>query len=61
MGATFSASVLQAAGLMATGLPVPDQALEALGASRKQAVTVRVSEYCYRSTVAIRFGGASFR
>ncbi len=54
MGATFSASVLQAAGLTATGLPVPD---EALGTSRKQAVTVRVSEYCYRSTIAIRFGG----
>lgn len=38
---------------------MPDQALEALGASRKQAVTVRVSEYCYRSTVAIRFGGGT--
>ena len=57
MSVTFSTSVLQAPGMKATGLPVPDDAVEALGRSRKPAVTVTIGDYSYRSTVSSRYGG----
>jgi hypothetical protein len=57
MAATFTTFVRQAPGLKATGLPVPDDAVRALGASRKPAVTVTIGDYSYRSTVAVRDGG----
>jgi hypothetical protein len=43
--------------MKATGLPVPDAAVAALGSSRKPAVTVTIGEYSYRSTIASRYGG----
>ena len=49
---TFSTSVLQAPGGTATGLPVPDEAVAALGSSQKPAVTVTIGEYSYRSTLS---------
>ena len=57
MTVTFSTSVFQAPGMNATGLPVPDTAIEELGSSRKPAVTVTIGTYSYRSTVSSRQGG----
>ena len=47
----FRATILQS-GKTATGIPIPDEVIEALGAGRKPPVTVRVNGYSYRSTVA---------
>ena len=41
----------------ATGLPVPETAIQELGSSRKPAVTVTIGTYSYRSTVSSRQGG----
>jgi hypothetical protein len=57
MAVTFTTIVRQAPGLNATGLPVPDDAVRALGASRKPSVTVTIGDYTYRSTVAVRDRG----
>jgi hypothetical protein len=57
MSVTFSTTVLQAPGMKATGLPVPDDAVNALGTSRKPAVTVMIGDYSYRSTVSSRSEG----
>jgi len=57
MGVTFTTTVLQAPGMKATGLPVPDEVLAALGSSKKPAVTVSVGDYRYSSTVGSRGGG----
>jgi hypothetical protein len=57
MTVTFTTTVLQAPGLQATGLPVPDDAVHALGDSKKPAVTVRIGDYSYRTTVSSRYGG----
>ncbi len=57
MTVTFTTAVLQARGLQATGLPVPDEAVEALGSSKKPAVVVHVGDYSYRTTVSSRYGG----
>jgi hypothetical protein len=57
MSVTFSTSVLQAPGMNATGLPVPDDVIESLGSSLKPAVTVTIGDYSYRSTVSSRYGG----
>lgn len=43
--------------MKATGLPVPDDAVDTLGSSRKPAVTVTIGDYSYRSTVSSRYGG----
>src|SRR3712207_6163352 len=43
-------------GRSATGLPVPDAVVEALGAGRRPAVSVTVNGHTYRSTVASRGG-----
>ena len=45
-------------GKTATGMPVPPEVLEALGAGRKPAVTVTVGGHSYRSTVGT-MGGQS--
>lgn len=50
-------SIVQLGGKTATGIPVPDEVVAALGASRKPAVRVRIGHYSYRSTVAVRGGG----
>ncbi|MDO9380618.1 MAG: YdeI/OmpD-associated family protein [Nocardioidaceae bacterium] len=46
---TFTATVLQAR-VNATGIPVPDEVVEALGGGRRAAVVVTVQGYTYRST-----------
>jgi len=43
-------------GRTATGLPVPPEVVEALGAGRKPAVRVTIGGHTYRSTVATRNG-----
>ncbi|GAB3591130.1 hypothetical protein GCM10027446_08080 [Angustibacter peucedani] len=43
-------------GKTATGIPLPDAEVEALGGGRKPAVTVTVNGYSYRTTVASRDG-----
>lgn len=47
----FRTTIL-AAGKTATGLPVPDQVVAALGGGKRAAVVVTVGAYTYRSTVA---------
>jgi hypothetical protein len=47
-------TTLQLHGRTATGLEVPPEVVDALGAGRKPAVHVRIGEYAYRSTVAPR-------
>lgn len=39
-----------------TGIVIPEQAVEQLGAGRRPAVHVQVNGYCYRSTVAVMGG-----
>jgi hypothetical protein len=48
-------SILQS-GLTATGIQVPDEVVETLGAGRRPAVKVTVSGYTYRSAVAVLGG-----
>ncbi|MFJ1763948.1 YdeI/OmpD-associated family protein [Amycolatopsis sp. NPDC088138] len=43
-------------GKTATGLPVPDDVVEALGAGKKPAVTITLGGHSYRTTVASRGG-----
>ena len=50
-------SFVQLGGKTATGIPVPDDVVAALGPSRKPAVRVRIGHHVYRSTVAVRGGG----
>lgn len=52
MGVTFSTTVVQADGKNATGLPVPADAITALGSHKRPKVTVNLNGYTYRSTVA---------
>src|SRR5215211_91724 len=40
----------------ATGIPVPDEVVDALGAGRRPAVRVSIGSHTYRSTVAARGG-----
>jgi hypothetical protein len=56
---TFKATVLQAEGMNATGLPVPSAVVDKLGAGKRPKVTVTVKGYTYRSTVAV-YGGEYF-
>ncbi len=56
MGVTFTTTLLKDDSLDATGIVVPDDAVEALGTSRRPSVTVDIDGYTYRSTVA-RMGG----
>ncbi len=53
MKATFSTTVTQAEGMNATGLPVPAEAIAALGTSKRPKVVITINDrYSYRSTVA---------
>ncbi|MFN8520806.1 MAG: YdeI/OmpD-associated family protein [Chloroflexota bacterium] len=52
MGATFRTSLRKDDTLDATGIVVPPAAIEALGGSKRPAVTVTIGAYAYRSTVA---------
>ena len=52
MAVTFSTTLLKDDTLDATGIVVPAEVVEALGGSRRPAVTVTLAGYTYRSTVA---------
>lgn len=52
MKTVFTTTVTQAEGLNATGLPVPAEAIAALGKGKKPSVRVTIGGYTYRSTVA---------
>jgi Bacteriocin-protection, YdeI or OmpD-Associated/Domain of unknown function (DUF1905) len=56
MAETFTTTVFQPAGMNATGLPIPDAVVAALGSSKNPAITVSLNGYSYRSTVATRDG-----
>jgi Bacteriocin-protection, YdeI or OmpD-Associated/Domain of unknown function (DUF1905) len=49
-------TTIQSAGKTATGIEVPPDVVEALGAGKKPAVRVTLAGYTYRSTVASRSG-----
>jgi hypothetical protein len=48
----FRTTILQG-GKTATGIQVPDEVVEALGAGKRPAVRVTINGYTYRSTVAV--------
>jgi hypothetical protein len=52
MKATFTTTVLKDDQVNATGLPVPAEAVAAMGAGKKPKVTVSLNGHTYRSTVA---------
>ena len=52
----FSTILLQA-GKTATGIKIPDEIIEKLGAGKKPAIKVTINNFTYRSTVAV-MGGA---
>ena len=49
-------SKVELGGRTATGIPVPDEVVDALGAGRRPAVRVSIGSHTYRSTVAARGG-----
>jgi hypothetical protein len=49
-------SVVELGGRTATGIPVPDEVIDALGSSRRPPVTITVNGYTYRTT-AVRMAG----
>jgi hypothetical protein len=49
-------STVQLAGKTATGMPVPTEVVESLGAGRRPAVRVTVGGHTYRTTVGTRGG-----
>jgi hypothetical protein len=49
-------AVLEGAGKTATGIEVPPAVVEALGSSKKPAVTVTIGAHTYRSTIATMGG-----
>jgi hypothetical protein len=53
--AKFRAEILLS-GKTATGIRVPPEVVESLGAGKKPAVTVTIGDYTYRSTVAVMGG-----
>lgn len=46
-------TTIQQSGKTATGIQIPEQVIEALGAGKRPAVTVTINGYTYRSTVAV--------
>lgn len=51
----FRSTILQS-GKTATGIPVPDDVVEALGAGKRPPVRVTVNGYTYRNTIAMMDG-----
>ena len=51
----FRTTILQS-GKTATGIRVPDDVVEALGAGKRPAVTVTINGFTYRSTIAVMGG-----
>lgn len=58
MKTTFVSSVWKAKDKEATGIPVPDEAVVALGAGKRAPVKATVNGYKYRTTLAV-MGGTS--
>lgn len=52
-------SVVELGGKTATGIPVPDDVVEALGSGKRPPVTISVNGHTYRTT-AVRMGGRYF-
>lgn len=52
----FKTAILQAEGMNATGIVVPDEIVEKLGQGKKPKVAVTIKGYTYRSTVAVMGG-----
>jgi hypothetical protein len=52
----FKTSILQAEGMNATGIVVPDDIVEKLGAGKKPKVSITLKGYTYRSTIAVMGG-----
>jgi len=52
----FKTTVMQAEGMNATGIVVPDEIVEKLAAGKKPKVSVTMGSYTYRSTVAVMGG-----
>ena len=52
-------SVVELGGKTATGIPIPDEVIAALGSSKRPPVTITVNGYTYRTT-AVRMGGRFF-
>lgn len=50
-------TTIEQSGRTATGIPVPDEVVEALGAGKRPAVTVSLNGYTYRGSIAV-MGGA---
>jgi hypothetical protein len=48
----FRTTIRQAEGSTATGIEIPDEVIDSLGAGKKPPVTMNVNGYSYRSTVA---------
>ena len=56
MAETFTTTVLQDEGSNATGLPIPESAVMALGKGKKPPVKITVNGYTYRTTMAVMDG-----
>jgi hypothetical protein len=56
MKTKFKTTVMQDKGSNATGLPVPPEAVAALGTGKKPPVKVTIGKYTYRTTVATMGG-----
>jgi hypothetical protein len=52
----FKTAIMQAEGMDATGIVVPDAVVEKLASGKKPKVTVTLNGYTYRSTVAVMGG-----
>jgi hypothetical protein len=52
----FKTTILQAEGMNATGIVVPEAVVEKLGQGKKPKVTVTLNGYTYRSTIAVMGG-----
>jgi hypothetical protein len=52
-------SIVELGGKTATGIPVPDEVIEALGSGNRPPVTITINGYTYRTTAA-RMGGRFF-
>ena len=51
--------MVELGGKTATGIPVPDEVIDALGSSKRPPVTITINGYTYRTT-DVRMGGQFF-
>ncbi len=57
-GLVFATTLVQAEGMKATGIVVPPEVIEALGAGKKPPVSVTINGYNFRTTVGVMGGNA---